>query len=734
MKFDIPTDEGRYRKCVSKTQLRMLRSSIWSMNQRANWVRYLKMYRKIVDFIPEPDEPHITLGYLFGLVENNTAKITEPLLSMDIPFAVQPRGEGDGQAAENFGQIYRANFKAPNFQQSMRRSMKMMGIIGPRFEIDEWLNIKRQGFTWGKIPKEVETPVTDKAGRPVLDKKGKPVTVKTVVMVPGEVPISRSVFSGFHTRFPNAFDMYPEPDRCTINQGEPTDISWLVEDMGELAIEELAHQKYIDPMTGMENPVYDFSRLMAERGVKARARYERFLKGGSDYAEDSYGTLITPTGKWNLTTDYHQIEKDSIYPTEGTVNRQSSEDRDKVWVVRHYENNEILTIANGKFVIQRVTDPWHVPGIKARIENYTEDPEFLYGQGMVQPIEDEILAMGDSFNMTFSNAIRLINKMVAVREDAIVTMDDFKPRAGGKIRISGATDVRQAIAEVPQASVIQEMLSLNSIITGEIGFVSSMTDGTPGVQGTKPDHKTKGGLEILQQNFATRFVTNQASTLINQARRGLSMAEFFSQFGFEKQPYRVVRENGSTALARFNKDDVETEGRFFDFVVEVDPLWGNTTAQRQNALDAYEHGAEYEKTRMEFKDPSMRKLKLDKLYERVLKLTFGLRDTSAIFVMPDNSMTPEDEFQILIQGGTVQCSGNLEEHVTKHILQHDSPKTDEAIKAGKAPPDLKTNLALLIQQDLARMKTFAANPQAAAQKKLNAVGLIHPAQFPKDNA
>lgn len=727
MKMQIPDDARLYAKCCQKVQLRMLRSSIWSMNRRMDWVRYLKMYRKVVDFVPDPDEPHITLGYLFGLIENNCAKITEPLLQMSIPFGVYPRGAGDDEKAENFAQIYRSSFAQPNFQEAMRRSIKMMAILGPRWEVDEWLNVKRPGFMWGKVPQEVETPVLRPDGTPLM-KDGKPVTIKRTEMVDAEVPISRSVHYGFNTRFPSTFDMYPEPDRATIGAGAPTDCSWLVEDMNELAIEDMAHQKYIDA-NGAEQPVYDFSRLMAERGTKARARYERFMKGGSDYAEDSYGTLITPTGKWNTATDYHQIDKDTQYPTEGTVNRQSSEDRDKVWVARHYENNEILTVANGKFLIQRVTDPWHVPGIKARIENYTQDPEFIYGQGVVQPIEDEILAMGDSFNMTFSNAIRLINKMVAVREDAIVTMDDFKPRAGGKIRISGATDVRAAIAEVPQASVINEMLSLHSILSGEIGFVSSATDGTPGVQGTKPDHKTKGGLEMLQQNYATRFIANQASALINQARRGLSMEEMFSQFGFEKKPFRVYRDDGSTALANFNKDDIFTEGRGFDFVIEIDPLWGNTHAQRQNALDAYEHGTEYEKTRLELKDPSMRKLKLDKLYERVLKLTFGMRDTSKIFTMPDGSMTPEMEFQVLLGGGIVQaCGGDPMEHAQAHILQAASPKTAAAVKSGDASPDLIRNLQLLVQQDLARISTFLKDPQGAAKEKLNRAGMVHPGQ------
>ena len=725
MKFDIPTDNAKYLKCQQKVQLRMLRSSIWSMNRRVEWIRFYKMWRKVVDFVPEPDEPHLTLGYLFGLVERINSKVTEPLLQMGCPFAVYPLKMGDDEAADNFAQVYRSFFNQPNFQEALRRSKKEMIITGTRWEVDEWLNIKKPGMMWGKKPQIVLTQIKRPDGTPMTRKNGQPFLAKSVQMVPAEVPIMRSTHYGFNTRFPSVFDMYPEPDRKTIGTGAPTDCSWLVEDMGELAIEDLVSQKYVDPADSMTKEVYDFGRLMHDRGVKARARYERFMKGGSDYAEDSFGMLITPTGKWNLTTDYHQIDKDTQYPTEGTVNRQSSEDRDKVWVVRHYEGNEILTIANGKYVIQRVVDPWHVPGIKARVENYTQDPEFLYGQGAIQPIEDEILAKGDAFNITYSNAIRLVNKMIAVREDAIVTLDDFKPRAGGKIRIAGATDVRQAIADVPQESVIQEMLALNSILSGEIEATSSVMDGTPGVQGSKPGHKTKGGLETIEVNYATRFITNQAQALINEARRGLSMEEFFSQFGFEKRPYRVYRDDGSTALSEFNKDDIYTEGRGFEFVVEVDPLWGNTSAQRQDALDLFEQGINYEKFRAEVKDPTMRKLRCDVLFGKFLR-KFGLRDLSQIFVSPDGSMTPDDEFKIILDGGSVQCQGDFADHILKHTLQLNSPKLDQAVKAGKTHPDTKKNLMLLIEEDKAKLETFLKNIQDAAQKKMNQAGFKHP--------
>lgn len=718
MASDIPTDEKLYQKLVSKVALRQLRSAAWSDARRQEWVRMYKIWRRIQDGIVSNDEYSIFLGYAFSVVEQINSKVTEPMLAMGVPFAVFPTQLGDGEKAENFSQICRDFYSKPNVQDSLRKSKKEMIITGNRWEVDEWLHIERKGRMWGEKDQEVESEGRDLKGGVIVRPDGTPMMMKRTVKVKAEVERTILQHYGFNTRYPSVFDMYPEPDRKTIDTGQRTDMSWLVEDQGELSLEEMAREKFVDSY-GRTQPRYDLGRLLKDAGKRAQERYDKILQGKE--IDDSYGPLITPLNDTGFASDWGQQDKDSIYPTEGTVDRQSSEDRDKVRVKCHREAAEILVIAQGRYIIERKRDPWHVPGLKVRIENYTTDPEFIYGPGAIQPIEDEVYELNDIHSLSMSNFYRLINKMILIREDAIVSLDDFKSRAGGKIRIAEAAgDVRGVAMDMPQNNVVNEMLAAESNTRGMIEFESSNLDGSPGVMGTKQNHKTKGGMEIIQVNTQTRFITMQAQALINEARRGLSMQNFFDQFAFEKKSYRLVREDGTTAYAKFNKDDIFTEGREFQFAVEVDPTWGNNSAQRQEAQSLFEQGVSYEQLRVATKDPSMPRLVLSEMFKRLLQ-KHGQRDLSRIFVMPDNSVSPEDELQILMQGGIVQCKGDLRHHVETHILQASSPNLAKAIAAQKAHPDTAKNLMLLVEQDLAQLRDFVSNPQGAAEKKLNSV-------------
>ena len=297
-------------------------------------------------------------------------------------------------------------------------------------------------------------------------------------------------------------------------------------------------------------------------------------------------------------------------------------------------------------------------------------------------------------------------------------MQDFKPRAGGKIRVTGTGDVRNAVASIDQQDPTPSMLHQESNTKGMIEVISAHFDGSPGTMGTKQEHKTKGGLELIQSNMNTRFLTNQRHALVNEARRMQSMSEFFSQFHFEKMPFRIYHDDGTTALADFNKDDIFTEGRGFEFAIEIDPNFGDEQNERQQNLFLMDRGMEYEKYRMEVGDPSMRKLNVSKLFEKTLN-HFGYRDTSRLFSLPNNSQSPENELTVLMQGGKVECSGDLQHHILTHILQLGAPNLKKAVEAGKAHPDTLKNLQFVIEQAGAKLKTFLQDPQAAASAKLN---------------
>ncbi len=716
---EIPTNPNEYSRLVQMVQIRMQRSAAWSNDRRVEAVRFFKLWRKYTDRVINPDEPNITLGYSFALVEKLASKITEPILKMRPPCDVLPMKLGDGAQAENFKNVARNWYSKPNVQEPLSRSKKEMVIVGTRWEIDEWQNQQRKGKMWGKVPKMVQQPLMDLQGQPVM-KDGQPVmSPPTQVMVDAEVERNIPIHYGFTTRYPSFFDMYPEPFRKTIGTGAPTDASWVIEDMGELAMEEMCREMYVDPADNKTKPLYDFTMLLKDAGNRAQERYAKIMQGGTGI-DDNYGPLITPVKGWGMLSDYGQEDKNTQYPGGSEADGSAVEDRDKIWVVRHYQANEILTIANGKYIIQRKKDPWHVPIMPIRVECYTTDPEFLYGVGALKPIEDEIYELNDTHNLSMSQFIRIVNKMMAIQEGSIVSMADFEPRAGGKIRVRGDIDVRTAIMPIEQSNVVSEMLAMESNARGLIEFTSDNMDGSPGVQGTKQEHKTARGMELITVNMSTRFVTMQRQGLINEARRMMSMSHFFSQFAFEKMPYRLYRDDGSTALAEFNKDDIFTEGRGFEFAVEIDPTFGDTQIQRNQDLFLFDRSVEYERLRKELGDPTMRKINLDVLMEKNLR-DFGYVDTTRVFTSPDNEMSVDAEMTVLMQGGTIECSGDLQEHITMHLLALNSPNLKKAVESGKAAPDTLKNLQLAISQAMAKLTTFVKDPQGAAQAKLNAV-------------
>ena len=94
--------------------------------------------------------------------------------------------------------------------------------------------------------------------------------------------------------------------------------------------------------------------------------------------------------------------------------------------------------------------------------------------------------------------------------------------------------------------------------------------------------------------------------------------------------------------------------------------------------------------------------------------------------MPTGELSPQDELQIIMQGGVVECKGDLMEHARMHVLQLQSPAVRQAVEAGKASPKTIEYLQKLVQQDLAKMRTFLEDPMHAASQKLNELGFSAP--------
>lgn len=712
MASEIPTDDRQYKKLVDKISLRYLRSV---QDCTEDFEKYRRMERwwgqKREDAV-EGDEYAIMLGYAFSIVERMHAKITEPLFQMGLPCDTYARRFGDQGKAQNLQHIQKNFYAGPNFQESLSKSKKSMCVVGHRWEFDGWLHVVRNGKRWGQVEQVIEVPIKRRPdGTP--DMSGP--MARSVVMVPAEVPIKRPVHYGFNTECPRWDEVYPEPGRTTIDTGQKTDMSWIIRDLGYLAIEDLAKEVRYDVNSKSDVPLYDFGRLLHDAGTAAEKRYAKIMDGQSG-AADNFGSIIIPIRAW-----------DNQSGRSGWSNRteqNGSEDRDKVWVAQHREMGEILTIAQGKYIIHRMVDPWHVPGLKARIENYTTDAAGrLRGKGAIEPIEGELAEFEDMHNLSMQNIFRIVNRMTYVNTEAIVNEDDFDSRAGGLVRIKGdVADVRAAVVEANQSSPINEMLAVESSLKGLIEFVSMEIDGSPGVQGTKQNHKTKGGMDLIYTALAPSYARFQRQARINETRRCANMADILAQFHFNKMPFRLVKPDGSTAFAEFSKEDIDTEGRGFDFGYSVDPMWGNPQQKLSLKSVIYQSAIEYMSLPKNIRGLNSKDVNISDLFDDMLQES-GYTDTSKLFTIPDGSKSPEEELEILAQGGTLDgCKGDLIHHIQTHFLQIASPGLKAMIEDEKADKDTARKLQLLIEQAMAKMVTFMRDPQGSSMERLNNIG------------
>lgn len=731
MKSEIPADPILYNKIVQQVSLRMQASAAWYSENRERWERCYSRWRTFParpESIGEEDPYEIKLGYGFGLLEQITSKITEPMLEMGIPFGIFPTEDGDQPKADNFADMARDFYSKPNVQMGKRKSKKEMVITGSRWEIDEWLHVEVKGKRWGKISQKIQVPVPDKTGKPQMDADGKPVMAEAVALVDGEVPAKIVTHYGFNTRYPSVQDVYPEPNRTTIDTGQKTDVSWIVEDMGELALEDMMREVIYDPDKKQTRPRYDFSKLIDAAGPEAKLRYAKLLDGSGDVVQDAFGPLITPIHDWVDFKEKNSLNRGkSTHPTDA----QSFEDRDKVWVAQMRTSTMIVTVVQGKYLIEVIQDPWHRPRLGARVENYTVDPRSIFGPGAMDPILDELDELDITHSLGMQNLFRLVNKMIAVKEKAVASLADFNPRGGGIVRVNDEVgSAAEAVHPIDTPSAINEMLAGESNIKASIEFTSSNHDNSPGIRNNRRGPKTATEVEALSVNVGTRFATMQAQALINEALSGESMEYMVSQFMWEPVSYSHLSEDGSTVYAKFTKDDIDTNGRGFRYRVTVDPLWGNSHVQRQDALDIFNSGVQYMELFIQLKDPTMKKVDLSELYGDMLKKS-GRRDLSKIFYLASGEVSPQKELQVLMGGGIVDgCKGDLREHITAHLLQAGSPNLAKAIEAQKAAPDTVQNLQRLVLQATAQMRTFLKDPQAAAAEKLNDAGMQHPGEMP----
>ena len=375
-----------------------------------------------------------------------------------------------------------------------------------------------------------------------------------------------------------------------------------------------------------------------------------------------------------------------------------------------------MTIAQGKYVIRRLKNYLHRPRLPWRLRNYTWDPHFLYGMGAIAPIEDMIYELEDIHNMSMSNWFRMINKMVAYREGAVPYPDDLKPRPGGTVRVRGDVDPRQAIMALEHSDPANSMLAMESNIKGLIEFATSVSDLSPGVQGTKQTHKTATGIIEIQQNLANRFALLLRQNLANAQKQMSSMEAFAEQYYFGKQMLRSYKEDGSSMLIQFSREDIDTEGYGFDHIITIDPAAGDDAIVRSQILAAFDLGLKYNEWASAKGGLEAEVVNLAPIMKKALQ-NLGWSDTSEVFGRSRGGMDPGIELELMAAGKRVEPNPgeNVLGHLMEHMRQRASPELRAALEGGNVSPKVMGLLDEHIAQTMALAKGIMADPVAAAR-------------------
>ncbi len=691
MNLGIPKTETEKTELLDLCQRRYLRANQNCQPWMENAVRYYKIYRAMADAALDEDEPNTFLPYAYGLVEQIVYKISEPILKMVPPCRVIPKKFGQDEMASKFEQIARNYYTASPYQLEYINSCREQTIVGSAWEMDTWYQDYVKARRWTKVQRQAPlTAIRGMNGSPLALKDD--ATYDYTDQVEEEYMHPEKI--GYGIEFPSFFDVLPEdPGIKSIEKQH-----WIIHDIRSIAVDDLQKQMFTDPQTGEKRPAFDLTELLKDAG------------------EHRPGA-IAPMRAWQQ-YDFGKQSRDIVNATLNDSERQAYNDVDRVWLINIYEPNRIVSVAQGKYIVRVINDPWQKPKLRWRIRNYTQDTQFLFGIGAIQPIEDMLYELNDVHNLSMSNWVRIVNKMVVYNEGAIPYPDDFKPSALGRIRVKNNMDVRAAIMEVPHTDPAPSMLAMESNAKGLIEWASSVSDLAPGPGGQKQGHKTASGLIQIQQNLATRFSVVHRQQLANAQKQMTSMEEMLSQFQFDKAPYRIYRNDGTTLLSEFSKEDIDTQGLGFDYVIEIDPSFGDDMVRLNQLLALFDQALKYEGWRTKMGGPNAKQMNISDVMASILP-RFGFSNTSRIFQLPNGVKEPGQELELIARGQPVQVQPG--ENMIAHLLQHmqdvQNPNLQKAIAAGKADPRTIEWLTAHIQETQAAINATLQNPQFAMQKK-----------------
>jgi hypothetical protein len=689
MDATIPTDPNERKRLVDLAKKRYSASKAYFSPKHEIWVRCYKIYRALADATDNPDEENMFIPYAFGMIEDIVSRLVEPLLQK-LPVKPQARSQKYVEAARNFYAVVKTYLSTSRYQLEFTNSNRQKIIVGNRWERDTWFNEWVQGKEWAKRPVNKAVQTTAQFLDKVL-----PMNVMARFNEYVEVEKQYPRQLGYGTRFPSVFLMWPEPGILRVE-----DMHWLIEEEESVALDDLKKQMYT--VNGVRKNVYDLTELEKDVGPH---------EAGS----------ISPN--FDDSSPYHKEVADILgsRATGGQISEDTAETLDKVHLLHVHTPTLKYTVANGRYIILHVKDPFHKPRIPFRLDVYTPDPENLYGMGAIEPSEDMFLELNDIHRLSMRSWVRMINGLVAYHKGAVPFPDDWKSRAGGRVRIDPGVspNIHNAIAVIQQQDPTDSMITHESNTRGLLERIISISDLSPGVEGTRQYHDTASGMLEIQNQLAKRFATMRRGQLACYVEQFQVIYDFCMQFMFEPQIFRQENSEGKTLYPKFTRDDIWTDGEGFDFIIEEDPSFGDNVVQRNQLMILLDIAIKYETFRMSTGDPEMLKLKVSKIMTRLLE-AFGWTFNAELMAPVGNVLTPEAELAMILEGQDVQPNPdeNLVGHVIEHVVQMMSPKMVQGSAAGQVKPEALARLKLHIDATMAMIQSIISQPEAAAQAKI----------------
>jgi hypothetical protein len=647
---------------------------------RVKWVRYYKIWRNLADAVDEledADEPNSFVPYAFGMIQDLTAVATESVFRLKPPCKVLQKDPQDEKPAEKFSAMASSYFSTHDYRMDFIGGCTERMITGNQWEEYVWANDWRKGFRWAKveIPRAIEA-VVEVLGAKVQDLVHK--MIPEFKMVEDKHPVR----VGFQTIQCSAFHIHPEPHIKSLR-----DVSWLVKEEPSVRVEDLKAKMFKDPISGVEVPVFDLDEMIEQE------------KSGDPKK------IINPTDIAGDDSSYREC-LEIMSGTADDGSRHKDDGIDRVHLIHIYTNDgKVFTIAQGKYLI-RTPKASPVACLPFGLRVYTVDPQFLLGSGAIEPIEDQVYNINDIGNLAMSNWLRIINGLLAVDKDKLVDEDDLEPRPSRVVRIQDG-NVHEAVATFTQQDVAGSMMAMDSMQKGIIERANGVADFAPGVGGQKQEHDTATGVMEIQANMAKRRAMNMRIDLACYQRQMWLMEKIISFHQFEPLSFVVRNPDGGASVAYMSLDDIYTNGRGFEYVVEDDPSFGDDNVQRNLRLRFLEVLMNYDEWRQKFGTPDDPGGNIPEVVRGIAR-NFGYEDSGSVLRKMDNTMEPEAELAMLMSGGEI--SVNPKEHLTKHLLTHMAQRQNPELISGKVPPEFVEKLDAHIQETHAMLTVIMRDP------------------------